>query len=57
MAAQTYELEELATLLNYSKAYIKMILKKQPGYRAGEPISEELAAIAADKVNRPWPPA
>ncbi len=57
MTEQSYQLDELSSLLKFSSAYLKMLLRKQEGYKPGEPISPEMAAAVAAKVNRPWPPA
>ncbi len=56
MANTTYELDELAKLLKFQPAYVKMILKKFDQYEAGKPIPESLAAQVAEKLSRPWPP-
>jgi len=57
MSEQSYNLTELSSLLKFSSAYLKMLLKKQAGYKPDEPISAELAKTVAAQVNRPWPPA
>jgi len=57
MSERNYDLAELSSLLKFSSAYLKMLLKKQAGYQPNQPISAELAAAVAAKVNRPWPPA
>ena len=54
--AKIYQLDELAKLLRYSKAYVKMNLKKFPEYQVGQPIPEELAGKVADLLSREWPP-
>ncbi|MBK8406941.1 MAG: hypothetical protein IPL19_03035 [Sandaracinaceae bacterium] len=56
MSEQSYNLSELSSLLKFSSAYLKMLLKKQAGYQPDQPISAELAAAVAAQVNRPWPP-
>ena len=47
----------ISSLLKFSSAYLKMLLKKQAGYQPDQPISAELAKTVAAQVNRPWPPA
>jgi len=54
--SKTYTPDELAELLTFGNAYIKMVLKKIEGYEPGKPVTEEVAARLAAKVNRPWPP-
>ena len=54
--SQTYELKQLAKLLNFTAAYCKMCLKKM-GADPSEPIDEDTAAKLADILSRPWPPA
>ncbi len=56
MTDTTYDIDELAKLLKYSSAYVKMVLKKFDGYEDGKPISASLAAQVAQKLSRPWPP-
>ena len=51
----TYELRELATLLNWNPAHCKVILK-QLGVNPLEPIDEDTAAKVAQKIRRQWPP-
>jgi hypothetical protein len=51
-----YEIDELARLLKFTPAYVKMVLKKVEGYEAGKPVSDEVAKRLADKLSRPWPP-
>jgi hypothetical protein len=51
----TYELRELAKLLNWNPAHCKVILKQLGADPAGQ-IDNETAAKVADKVHRPWPP-
>lgn len=55
--SKTYSPEELAELLTFGNAYVKMLLKRTDGYTVGEPVTDEIAAKVAKKVNRPWPPA
>jgi hypothetical protein len=57
MQQQSYELADLAKALNYSPAYVRMVLRKFDGYQEGEPVSADLAQKVADKLSRPWPPA
>ncbi|MGB8221222.1 MAG: hypothetical protein WCF10_01485 [Polyangiales bacterium] len=52
---ETYELRELAKLLNWNSAHCKVILK-QLGADPSKPIDNETAAKVADKIRRPWPP-
>ena len=52
---QTYELRELAKLLNWNPAHCKVILK-QLGADPTQPIDEEVAAKVAQKIRRAWPP-
>jgi len=54
--SKTYTPDELAQLLTFGNAYVKMVLKKIEGYEPGKPVSEDVAAKLAAKVNRPWPP-
>jgi hypothetical protein len=54
---QSYELADLAKALNYSPAYVRMVLRKFDGYQEGKPVSADLAQRVADKLSRPWPPA
>ncbi len=51
----TYELRELAKLLNWNPAHCKVILK-QLGVNPTEPIDEDTAAKVARKIRRQWPP-
>jgi hypothetical protein len=51
----TYELRELAKLLNWNPAHCKVILK-QLGVNPTEPIDEDTAAKVAQKIRRQWPP-
>jgi hypothetical protein len=57
MTNPTYDLDQLAKLLRFTPAYVKMVLKKFEGYEAGQPITEALAAQVAEKLSRPWPPS
>ena len=57
MTDTTYDLDELAKILKFTPAYVKMVLKKFDEYEAGKPISENLAAQVAQKLSRPWPPS
>ncbi len=52
---QTYELQELAKLLNFTSQYVKMLLKRL-GHDPDAPIDEETAKEVAAKLSRPWPP-
>ena len=52
---QTYELRELAKLLNWNPAHCKGILR-QLGADPNQPIAAELAAKVAQKIRRAWPP-
>ena len=52
---QTYDLRELAKLLNWNPAHCKVILK-QLGADPTKPIREEVAARVAQKIRRAWPP-
>ncbi len=54
--AQTYSLQELSKLLNFTAPYIKMLLKRM-GHDPDAPIDEALAKQLAEKLSRPWPPA
>ena len=51
----TYELRQLAKLLNWNPAHCKVILK-QLGADPAQPIDEDTAARVAGKIRRPWPP-
>jgi hypothetical protein len=51
----TYELRQLAKLLNWNPAHCKVILK-QLGADPAKPIDEDTAARVAGKIRRPWPP-
>ena len=53
--SETYDLRELAKLLNWNAAHCKVILK-QLGADPAKPIDNETAARVADKIRRPWPP-
>lgn len=55
VVTETYELQELAKLLNWNAAHCKVILK-QLGVDPAEPIDEATAARVAGKIRRPWPP-
>lgn len=55
MQTQTYDLKELARLLNFTEAYCKMVLKRM-GQDPSAPIDEGTAAELAKKLSRPWPP-
>jgi len=52
---ETYQLRELAKLLNWNPAHCKVILK-QLGADPAQPIDQQTAAKVADKIRRPWPP-
>lgn len=52
---KTYTLDELAGLLNWHQAALKVILRKA-NIDPNEPIEEEDAAFVADKLKRKWPP-
>ena len=52
---QTYELRELAKLLNWNPAHCKVIVK-QLGADPAQPIDEETAARVAQRIRRAWPP-
>jgi hypothetical protein len=51
----TYELRELAKLLNWNPAHCKVILK-QLGADPSQPIDAETASKVAQKIRRQWPP-
>ena len=51
----TYELGELAKLLNWNPAHCKVILK-QLGADPSGPIDDETASKVAQKIRRQWPP-
>ena len=51
----TYELKELAKLLNWNPAHCKVIVK-QLGADPTQPIDEEIAAKVAQRIRRQWPP-
>ena len=51
----TYDLRELAKLLNWNPAHCKVILK-QLGADPTQPIEESIAAKVAKKIRRAWPP-
>jgi hypothetical protein len=53
---QTYELKELAKLLNWNPAHCKVIVK-QLGADPAQPIDEDTAAKVAQRIRRAWPPA
>jgi hypothetical protein len=53
---QTYELRELAKLLNWNPAHCKVIVKSL-GADPTQPIDESVAAAVAQKIRRAWPPA
>ena len=55
VVTETYELRELAKLLNWNPAHCKVILKQLGADPAG-PIDDETAAKVAGKIRRPWPP-
>lgn len=55
VVTETYELRELAKLLNWNPAHCKVILK-QLGADPSGPIDEETAAKVAQKIRRQWPP-
>ncbi len=52
---ETYELGELAKLLNWNPAHCKVILK-QLGADPAQPIDDETASRVAQKIRRQWPP-
>ena len=52
---QTYDLKELAKLLNWNPAHCKVIVK-QCGGDPTQPIDEEVAAKVAQRIRRQWPP-
>jgi len=52
---QTYDLRELAKLLQWNPAHCKVILR-QLGADPTQPINEETAAKVAKKIRRQWPP-
>ena len=52
---QTYDLKELAKLLNWNPAHCKVIVK-QMGGDPNAPIGEEIARKVAERVKRAWPP-
>ena len=55
VVTETYELRELAKLLNWNPAHCKVILK-QLGKDPTEPIDDETAAQVAGKIRGPWRP-
>jgi hypothetical protein len=55
VVTETYDLRELAKLLNWNPAHCKVILKQLGADPAG-PIDDETAAKGAGKIRRPWPP-
>lgn len=55
VVTESYELRELAKLLNWNPAHCKVILK-QLGADPTQPIDEETAARVAQKIRRQWPP-
>ncbi|MBT8452829.1 MAG: hypothetical protein KJO40_12755 [Deltaproteobacteria bacterium] len=55
VVTESYELRELAKLLNWNPAHCKVILK-QLGADPTQPIDEETAARVAHKIRRQWPP-
>ncbi|MGB3052839.1 MAG: hypothetical protein WBB42_17685 [Polyangiales bacterium] len=55
VVTESYELRELAKLLNWNPAHCKVILK-QLGVDPTQPIDEETAAKVAQKIRRRWPP-
>ena len=55
VVTETYDLRELAKLLNWNPAHCKVILK-QLGADPTQPIDEETAARVAQKIRRQWPP-
>ena len=55
VVTESYELRELAKLLNWNPAHCKVILK-QLGADPTQPIDEETAAKVAQKIRRQWPP-
>jgi hypothetical protein len=52
---ETFDLRELAKLLNWNPAHCKVILK-QLGADPAQPIDRDTAAKVAGKIRRPWPP-
>ena len=55
MATKTYELKELAQLLQFHPAHCKVMVK-QYGADPMQPIDEDVAAKVSKRVRRPWPP-
>jgi len=55
VVTETYDLRELAKLLNWNPAHCKVILKQLGADPAG-PIDDETAAKVAGKIRRPWLP-
>lgn len=55
VVTETYDLKQLAKLLNWNPAHCKVILK-QLGADPTQPIDEETAAKVAQKIRRQWPP-
>ena len=53
--SETYDLGELAKLLNWNPAHCKVILK-QLGADPAQPIDDETASRVAQKIRRQWPP-
>ncbi len=54
---KTYELAELAKLLSFNKAYVRMNLKKFDEYDPNAHVPEALASKVAAVLKRQWPPA
>lgn len=52
---KTYTLDELANLLKWHKAAIKVIFRKM-NVDPDEPIEEEDAAALAVRLKKEWPP-
>jgi len=52
---RTYTLHELAELINWHEAALKVIARKM-NIDPNEPIEEEDAEALAKKVKRAWPP-
>jgi len=51
----TYDLGELAKLLNWNPAHCKVILKQLGADPSGR-IDDETASKVAQKIRRQWPP-
>ncbi|MGB5810060.1 MAG: hypothetical protein WBG86_05980 [Polyangiales bacterium] len=55
MDTKTYDLKELAQLLQFHPAHCKVMVK-QYGADPNGPIGADVAEKVAKRVRRPWPP-